>query len=160
VSPAIREARDSDADGLIALIGACWAEYDGCFLDVDGEVPELRAIARYVSERGGRFWVAEQDGRIVASAGYLPSPLGVEICKLYVDRSQRRRGLGGTLVGMVEAAAVETGAGEVELWSDTRFLDAHRLYERCGYVRQTQTRSLADISNTVEYHYAKRLITR
>jgi len=158
VSPAIREARDSDADGLIALIGACWAEYDGCFLDVDGEVPELRAITRYFSERGGRFWVAEQDGRIVASAGYLPSPVGVELCKLYVDRSQRRRGLGRTLVERVDAAAIAIGAAEVELWSDTRFLDAHRLYERCGYTRQAQTRALADISKTVEYHYAKRLI--
>jgi len=158
VSPTIREARDSDADGLIALIGACWAEYDGCFLDVDGEVPELRAIASYFAGRGGRFWVAEQDGRVVASAGYLPSPVGIELCKLYVDRSQRRRGLGRTLVEMVEAAAVAIGAAEVELWSDTRFLDAHRLYERCGYVRQVRTRSLADISNTVEYRYAKRLI--
>mgnify|MGYP005809791857 FL=1 len=158
MSPTIREARDSDADGLIALIGACWAEYDGCFLDVDGEVPELRAIASYFAGRGGRFWVAEQDGRVVASAGYLPSPVGIELCKLYVDRSQRRRGLGRTLVEMVEAAAVAIGAAEVELWSDTRFLDAHRLYERCGYVRQVRTRSLADISNTVEYRYAKRLI--
>ena len=158
MSPTIREARDSDADGLIALIGACWAEYDGCFLDVDGEVPELRAIASYFAGRGGRFWVAEQDGRVVASAGYLPSPVGIELCKLYVDRSQRRRGLGRTLVEMVEAAAVAIGTAEVELWSDTRFLDAHRLYERCGYVRQVRTRSLADISNTVEYRYAKRLI--
>ena len=39
----IRPGRDSDADGFIALIGACWESYPGIVLDVDGEMPELRA---------------------------------------------------------------------------------------------------------------------
>lgn len=154
----IREARDADAEGLIALIGACWAEYEGCILDVDGEVPELRAIATWFAARGGRFWVGEADGRIVASVGFVPAGSGVELCKLYVDRSRRRAGLGSRLVGLVEAAAGERGAGFVELWSDTRFLDAHRLYERLGYVRRPGTRVLGDLSNTVEYHYCKALV--
>ena len=44
---AIRAGRDEDAGGFIALIGAAWAEYPGCVLDVDGELPELRALATY-----------------------------------------------------------------------------------------------------------------
>jgi len=44
-APAIRVARDDDEAGLVALIGGCFAEYPGCLLDVDGEIPELRAVA-------------------------------------------------------------------------------------------------------------------
>ncbi|MFN4087977.1 MAG: GNAT family N-acetyltransferase [Alphaproteobacteria bacterium] len=152
----IRPARDEDAEGLIALIGACWAEYDGCILDVDGEVPELRAIASYFGGNGGRFWIGEAAGRLVASVGFLPSGAGLELCKLYVDRSQRRSGLGRRLVGLVETVAVERRLPFVELWSDTRFGDAHRLYERLGYERRA-TRAVDDISRTVEYHYRKTL---
>lgn len=39
----------------------------------------------------------------------------------------------------------------------TRFTDAHRLYERLGYVRSPGTRELHDLSRSVEYHFAKAL---
>ena len=60
----LRPARDGDAAGFIALIGACWAEYPGCVLDVDGE---------------GLFLVAVDDGGDAAFAtqhtgGSLASP--------------------------------------------------------------------------------------
>lgn len=164
MSVTIREARDADADGLIALIGACWAEYPGCILDVDGEVPELRTIATAFSRRGGRFWVGEAAGRVVASVGILPACRdagcadGAELCKLYVDRAQRRSGLGARLVALIEAEAAARGAAFVELWTDTRFADAHRLYERLGYVRSPGWRALHDLSNTLEYRYSKPLV--
>ena len=46
------------------------------------------------------------------------------------------------------------GRGRVELWSDTRFEDAHRLYERLGYVK-TDTRELDDVNDTVEFKYER-----
>ncbi|MBX6374229.1 MAG: GNAT family N-acetyltransferase, partial [Acetobacteraceae bacterium] len=55
----LRPGRDDDAEGFIALIGACWAEYPGCVLDVDGEVPELRALATHFARQGGALWAAE-----------------------------------------------------------------------------------------------------
>ncbi len=157
--PAIRPARDDDQDGLIALIGGCFAEYPGCVLDVDGEIPELRAIASYANSRDGRFWIAEVDGAVVGCIGVAPAPNpdGVELLKLYVDGAMRGRGLGGRLVGLVEAEAARRRAAFVELWTDTRFVTAHRLYERLGYERLPETRALHDLSDTVEYHYRKRL---
>jgi putative acetyltransferase len=86
-----------------------------------------------------------------------PEPASALLLKLYVARSARRLGLGGTLVGLVESESAATGATTVELWSDTRFLDAHRLYERHGYVRNGATRELHDLSHSVEYHYRKEL---
>ena len=49
----LREGRDTDRDGFIRLIGECWSEFPGCILDVDGEVPELRALASYFGDAGG-----------------------------------------------------------------------------------------------------------
>ena len=48
----IRPGRDSDADGYIALIDACWSQSPGIVMDVDGEMPELRALASYYANKG------------------------------------------------------------------------------------------------------------
>ena len=150
-TPRIRDARDDDAAGLIALVGACFAEYPGCVLDVDGEIPELRQISTSFAEAGGRFWVADRGGLVVGSVGFKASEGGVELCKLYVARGARRGGLGGRLCDLVEGAARASGSPLVELWSDTRFTDAHRLYTRRGYERDPDTRDLFDRSHTREY---------
>ena len=155
----IRDAIDGDAIGLIDLIAACWSEYPGVVLDVDGEAPELRAIATAYSRAGGRFWVVEEGRRIVASVGAAPAaaPEGLELRKLYVLRALRRRGLGAKLCGLVEDEARARRLRFVDLWSDTRFADAHRLYERLGYRRGPATRALGDKSGTIEYYYRKEL---
>ena len=154
----IRESRDDDAAGLIALIGGCFAEYPGCVLDIDGEMPQLRAIATAFQEHGGRFWTAESEGAIIGCAGIVPAqPDGAELKHLYVAKDARRVGLGTRFVAIVEAEARSRGAAFVELWSDTRFEDAHRLYERLGYVRSAHPRELHDLSSSVEYHFRKKL---
>jgi putative acetyltransferase len=155
----VRPARDSDADGLIALVGACFAEHPSCILDVDGEIPELRAIASWAAGLGGRFWVVERAGEVIGSVGVTPAagPGGVELRKLYVAAAARRRGLGERLCDLVEEEAIRRRAAFIDLWSDTRFLDAHRLYARLGYVRTGATRELHDASDTVEYYFRKQL---
>jgi putative acetyltransferase len=153
---AVRDARDDDQDALVALIGGCFSEYPGCVMDLD-EMPELRGIASYTRAHGGRFWVVEEHGegapRVVACAGFTEVPGGIELKKLYVAKSARRRGLGGRLCALVEGAARERAAGFIELWSDTRFADAHRLYRGRGYRQSEETRELHDKSETVEYHF-------
>ena len=155
----IRDARDDDSWDLIGLIAACWAEYPGCILDVHAEEPWLLAPATAYAEQGGRLWVAEMDRRVVASVALRPTsePSGVALKSLYVARPARRRGLGEQLVALVEDEARSRGASFVELWTDTRFLDAHRLYERRGYVRGPHTRELHDLSKSVEYFYRRNL---
>lgn len=154
----VRDARDSDGEQLAALIEACYGEYGGCVLDIDGEAPELRAIATHHAALGGRFWVAENDGRILGSVGIVPSGNGVfELTKLYVAKDARKMGIGKRLLSLAEVEAMSRGARAMELWSDTRFEDAHRLYERRGYVRGAETRELHDKSSSVEYYFRKDL---
>ena len=154
----IRDARDADSDGLIRLIGDCFSEYPGCVLDVEGEAPELISPATWHKEAGGLLWVAEGDGTIVGCVAILPeAERSAELKKLYVSSEARRLGLGARLCGLVEAEARRRGATTVMLWSDTRFEDAHRLYEQRGYERGPDTRELHDASNSVEYYFRKPL---
>ncbi|MFI5957147.1 GNAT family N-acetyltransferase [Cryptosporangium sp. NPDC051539] len=154
--PVIREVADSDSAALIALIGAAWAEYPGCVLDVDGGEPWLRAPATYYATHGGRLWVAELDGAVVGSIGIRPSgPDVAELKSLYVSASARRHGLGEVLTSLVEDEAVRLGVRQLELWSDTRFADAHRFYARLGYEQLSGSRELHDLSATVEFPFVK-----
>ncbi len=154
----VRDATDEDSWDLIGLVASCWSEYPGCVLDRDNEVPYYRTIATSFASWGGRFWVAEQSGRVVGSIGLTPSATAgeIELRMLYVARAWRRQGLATRLVALVEDEAERRDATSITLWSDTRFEDAHRLYERLGYTRSPTTRELHDLSNTVEYNCAKR----
>jgi putative acetyltransferase len=172
----LRSARDDDSAGVIALIGAVFAEYPGCVLDVDREEPELRAPASSFDA----FWVLETHAAAPSQGRELPharaaSPshdgprivgcigLGLhgagpaELKKLYLARELRGRGLGARLVAHVEAEALRRGATHIELWTDTRFTTAHAVYRRLGYTPTGAQRELHDLSATVEDHYVKAL---
>jgi GNAT superfamily N-acetyltransferase len=155
---AIRPGRDGDAEGFIALIGAAWAEYPGCVLDLDGEVPELRALATHFDKADGALWAAERGGAVVGMIGTRPLPepgSAWEICRLYLAAGQRGTGLAQRLLRLAEDHARAQGAARLVLWTDTRFDRAHRFYEKQGYVRQGAIRALGDSSNTLEFRYAK-----
>ncbi len=152
----LRPGRDADADGFVALIGACWSLYPGCVLDVDGEEPALRALASYYAGQGGALWVAERAGAVVGMIATKPLDGGTwEICKVYVAPDLHGHGVGPALLAQAEAHAIASGATRLALWSDTRFDRAHRFYEKQSYVRSGPIRVLHDISNSLEFAYAK-----
>lgn len=155
----LRPGRDDDAAGFIRLIGDCWSEYPGCILDVDGEVPELRALATYFARAGGAVWVGEQDGQVVGMAAARPmaQDAAFEICKVYVAKHARGSGLAHALLGAAESFARNAGAWRLVLWTDTRFETAHRFYEKRGFVRQGSIRILDDLSNSLEFRYTRPL---
>ena len=165
----IRPGRDGDADALISLISACWAMYPGIRMDVDGEMPELRALATYYAKAGGALWVAEDGGAVLGMTAARPHGAsaqdsagrdaeqsdGWELCRIYVHPSRHGSGLGHALVDAAEAHAIAAGAARLMLWSDTRFDRAHRFYEKRSYVRAGPIRVLQDISHSLEFAYAK-----
>ena len=154
----IRTATDRDGDALLAMVSQVYLEYPGCRVDEETEVPELKAPATVARQTSGRWWVAERDGDVIGSVAVKPvDRKTVELKKLYVARHARRSGLGAQLVKLAESEALARNAPSMFLWTDIRFQDAHRLYERLGYVRAPGTRSIPDASNTVEYRYSKDL---
>lgn len=151
----LREVQDNDGLDVIELIGSVFGEYRGCILDVDGEMPELRALRSTFLSQGGMFWVAEAAARVVGCVGYVPSaPREIELKKLYVHRHFRRSGLGQALLGKVTERATES-ASAIVLFSDTKFETAHRFYERAGFVRLPGTRALGDKSATIEFGFRR-----
>lgn len=125
-------------------------------MDVDGEMPELRALASYYTGKGGALWVAEADRRITGMIATIPHAEGAwEICRVYTLPSTHGGGLGHRLLDVAEAHACAAGAARLVLWSDTRFDRAHRFYEKRSYVRHGPIRVLHDISNSLEFGYAK-----
>ncbi len=153
-----RPMTDADAPAIISLVEAAYREHPGCVLDLPGADADLPTLASRLAEAGGRGWVVEDAGEVVGCVGLVPSRLdghpAAELKRLYVAPSHRQRGIGTNLVRLVEEVAwTDHGATAVELWTDTRFTDAHHLYEACGYVRQPETRELHDPSETTEYRY-------
>lgn len=154
----IRRGFDGDGDRFIALIGSCWAEYPGCVMDVDGENPELRALASHYAAKGGALWAAEAAGAVVGMIAVAPSGAGIwEIGRMYVDRAWRGAGLASDLLTLAVDHARGRGAREAVLFSDTRFARAHGFYEKQGFVRAGGIRVLNDKSHSLEFRYIRPL---
>jgi putative acetyltransferase len=167
----LRRVQDADADGLIALIGAAYDEYPGCVLDLPGIDDDLLAPGTVAAQRGSSWWVVERapverapaDGggpaKVIATIGC--SGVGgdgiAELKRLYVARAARGRGIATQLIDLVERHAADLGAEWVELWSDTRFADAHRRYTALDYERTGEDRRLEDPSDTTEWRFVKRI---
>ena len=124
---------------------------------MDGEIPELRALATHFATAGGALWAAEHAGEVVGLVGTRPlgSDNAWEICRMYVRRDQRGTGLAHALLDAAEARAVSAGAERLVLWTDTRFDAAHAFYEKRGYLRAGSIRILDDVSHSLEFRYGK-----
>ncbi len=152
----IRAGRDGDSRDIIALIRRCWANYPGCILDVEREEPALLAPASHFTGRGGALWVAEAAGDLVGMAATAPiDGPAWEVCKVYVHPDRHGAGLAHALLDMAEQHAMVAGATCLRLWTDTRFDRAHRFYEKRSWVRDGPIRALDDVSNSLEFGYAK-----
>jgi len=144
----------ADAPGVIELIGRVFVEY-GWIWDPATEVPDLLRWTSY-EPPDGAFFVVREEGRVVGSVGVHRFGDDVaELHRLYLDAGVRGRGLGGALVQTILAWCRDNGVGRLLLWSDTRFVHAHRLYLRHGF-RQTGERELPqDVNQTREYHFER-----
>lgn len=157
--PAPRPAQSADATEIQSLIARVYAEY-GCTLDLDGLDRHLVDPGRVFREQHGEFWVVESDGRIAATVAIrFHDDDSAELKSLYVHPDFRRRGWGRALTGFVMAQAVRQGKRRMILWSDARFLSAHRLYQRLGF-RSDGWRVLGDVNRTCEIGFSRALPAR
>ncbi|MDY0883420.1 GNAT family N-acetyltransferase [Dongia soli] len=155
----IREARDSDAAGIIEVIRATYAEYPGCIFDLENELPELKKPASYFAADKGKLWIAEREGEVVGTFGFLPAEKagGVELQKVCLRYDQRGSGLAARMFEIALAEAHGRGARFIELWTDTRFQSAHRFYEKLGFKRMPGERLVNDLSRSSEVQYLLKL---
>ena len=144
-----------DVPGILRLISGVYLEY-GCVLDAEKEERHLLAPGPYFRSQGGEFWVVEAAGIVRASVGVMLLEDAGELKSLYVHRSLRRQGWGRRLTELAIEHARQNLRPMMLLWSDTRFLDAHRLYRSMGFT-EFGTRDLHDSNNSIEYGFEKPL---
>jgi len=161
----VRPPQDQDAPQLIALIDGCFQEYaaEGVVIELDGIDGDLHAWQTALDSAAGEGLLAFDGDQLIASIGYAPSGKGeAEIKRFYIQQEYRGGGgrvntLARDLLAWLEMRCASRGLSRIQLWSDTRFLRAHRFYGREGYMRQPKTRDLHDSSNTTEFQFVKML---
>ena len=149
--PTVRPTVARDVPGILALVSEIFAEY-GCVLDAEHEDTYLLDPGPYFRQRGGEFWVVEEGGKIIATVGVVLHERAGELKCLYVHRSFRRRGWGRELTELTMDFIRHAEKKRMLLWSDARFLEAHRLYRTIGFTRRG-TRELHDSNNTTEFGF-------
>jgi len=135
----VRQATQADLEAVLDLLRA----------DVVRAIPEpsmvtdaqRRAMAELVADPDADVLVGDLDGRVVATCQvnwlrHLTHDGGL-ICQLEAVRvaaEHRGAGLGRQLVDVVLDAARVRGAVRVQLTTNRQRAEAHRWYERCGFV--------------------------
>lgn len=146
----VREAGNGDVAEVVRVIRAVYDEY-GFPWEEEGYHADLYDIEASYQAHGDKFYVAEWEGHVVGTGALELFPkvngtVGVSerdgyirvagadcsIERLYVHADGRRRGVGRAVMERVIADARESGRTRMEIWSDKRFTEAHRLYEKLG----------------------------
>ncbi|MBM3458488.1 MAG: GNAT family N-acetyltransferase [Armatimonadetes bacterium] len=151
MSFSIRPASPADSAAAARVVQVVYQEY-GFLWEPEGYHADLYDLHTHYLARGHQFWVAEQEGRVIGTAGLelfeaVPGPPGelvleggkwrVAGCdssleRLYVLPSARRCGVGRALFSAAVQAARQADRRGLEIWSDQRFQEAHQLYGSAG----------------------------
>ncbi|MDI9638797.1 GNAT family N-acetyltransferase [Kamptonema cortianum] len=147
----IRRYRKGDEPGIQSAIKEVYDEY-GFLWDPEGYHKDIYSMEEHFRPPHA-FWVAENAvGVIVATGGVeifppIPGPVGelvqcgknlrvggadCELVRLYVRPSAREGGIGTQLCEAIIEYAKSEKCRLMEIWSDTQFSAAHRLYKRLG----------------------------
>ena len=147
----IRPATNADVPGVVDVIHTVYDEYSFTW-EPDGYHKDLYDIEGHYDGQDDRFYVAVIDGFIVGTVAIalfdliagdvgqirqLDGFLRVQGCdcaleRLYVHPKARRTGVGSGLLKHTFEIARAENRQAMELWSDKKFVDAHRLYGKLG----------------------------
>jgi len=148
---AIRLATQADAPGAVRVVRAVFDEYGFTWEEEDYHA-DLYDLQGHYLDPGHAFWVAEADGEVVGTVALQMHDLiegepgqvaehenakraagtDCSLERLYVLPNARKGGLGYALTQTVVEEAKSRKKRAMELWSDKRFVDAHRLYGKFG----------------------------
>jgi N-acetylglutamate synthase-like GNAT family acetyltransferase len=126
----IRRCTDRDLDEILEVINDAAQAYEGVIPDDRFKDPYMpRAELKYEIENGVRFWGFEQDGQLLGVMGLQDVEDVTLIRHAYVRTTQRRRGIGGRLLGNLRSRA--TRPLLVGTWAAAEW--AIEFYRRHGF---------------------------
>jgi GNAT superfamily N-acetyltransferase len=137
-----RPAGPADLDALIALFAADTLGGHGDTTDPRARPAYAAALTDILASPNAHLIVCEIAGRVVATAQLTLTRtlthrgrLHASIEAVQVARDRRGGGIGARMIAHLLDLARAEGAGIVGLTSNAARLDAHRFYERLGFVR-------------------------
>lgn len=137
----IRPWTRADQEGVIALISGIQRGEFGLSITPQDQ-PDLMNIDGFYRPGAGEFWVAEAQGdvggKIVGCIALLDIGGGqAALRKMFVDPDWRGadKGVAKSLLYTLLDHARASGVAEIFLGTTTRFLAAHRFYEKHGFAR-------------------------
>lgn len=133
-----REARREDVPAIVALL----IEDDlGAARETDDMAVYFAAFDAMAYEYGNQLIVGEAEGRVVATYQLtfitglsLRASRRAQIEAVRVAAKVRSGGIGAALVRDAEMRAVDAGCALIQLTTNALRADAHRFYERAGFV--------------------------
>ncbi len=131
----IRDWEPGDRTAAAALIASVLTEY-GLRPEASGADQDVYQVETAYWQMGGEFWVVEQQGKLVGTAGFYPIQRGenaVEIRKMYLIPSVRGLGLGRFLLASLEQQIAEKGFSQIWIETASVLKEAVQLYESNGY---------------------------
>ena len=152
----IREATEADGPAIAALLADAFAPYgDVGFAPAVWPQPD-RAPGE-VAARGGRMWVATQDGSLAGSLALLPTGRQgeFELAMICLGEAARGRGLAAAMLVGADAFAAASGGDRLAVWVDDRLVEGARFLERQGFVRDPGVKARHEGSNALEGRYAR-----
>jgi putative acetyltransferase len=135
----IRDWQAGDRTLAANLIASVLTEY-GLSNEPEGADQDVLQVETAYWQTGGEFWVVEQAGRLVGTAGYYPIARGeqaVEIRKMYLLPEARGKGLGRFLLAQLEGAIAQKGFQQIWIETASVLAEAVKLYESSGYQPST-----------------------
>ena len=137
----IREAREDDVPEIVALLAADTLGGHADTTDAAALPDYLRAFKRIAKSPNDSLYVAEIGGEIVGTfqTTLITALLdrGASFLKIeavHVRPGTRGRGIGQAMMRFAVDLAREDGARSIQLTSNKARKDAHRFYERLGFV--------------------------
>jgi GNAT superfamily N-acetyltransferase len=124
---------------------------------------EIDRIPAYYGERGGGFWVAIRDPRIVGMFGLeRAGPESLELRRMYVDPSARRLGIASAMLRYAEGECRRLAVDRIELSTSALQSAAVELYRQAGYRLVKEEAAFGASNKTIgggiqRYHFEKAL---
>ena len=148
----LRPGSISDIPRLTAIIQETIESY-GYIFELEFELPDFLDYEGFYGGRKGELYVIEEGGVVVGCGALKLNAKIPYLSRIYVDVRHRGKGYGKAMVLHLMSRSRDLGYSGLELWSDTLFRTAHKLYERLGFRFTGRVRPLGDVNNCYEYHY-------
>jgi GNAT superfamily N-acetyltransferase len=139
------------------LVGAFEAYITSCLKE------EIDRIADYYAERGGGFWVAIGDSRVVGMFGVeAASADAMELRRMYVDPEMRRQGIARMMLQVAEDECRRRKRARIDLSTSELQGEALSLYRSAGYRLVREEVAVAASNKTLgagirRFHFTKSL---